>query len=102
MDVSSQTSISPHRLDNDGARVTLTHTFSGNPLDRGDLQRRDEAWLEGAARDQSARFVPMWQLNVLLRGTQAPELGWLSPGAIDQLRLETPPVVLGLRAGVPH
>jgi NAD+ diphosphatase len=26
----------------------------------------------------------------------------LSPGAIDQLRLETPPVFLGLRAAVPH
>ncbi len=68
----------------------LTHTLSGNPLDRGDQQRRDEAWLDGAARDEAARFLPMWQLNVLLCDPQQPRLAWLSRRAIDQLQLAIP------------
>ena len=43
------------------------HVFAGNPLDRSDVQRRDQQWLEGEATNPRSRFLPLWQLNVLIR-----------------------------------
>ena len=28
----------------------MTHIYAGNPLDRGDLERRDEEWLSASAK----------------------------------------------------
>ena len=42
------------------------HIFAGNPLDRGDVQRRDEAQLADLFVDPETLVLPMWQLNVLV------------------------------------
>ena len=60
-----------------GDPFMTTHVFSGNPLDRGDVQRRDEEWLRKAARDPGSRFLPLWQLDILLRNGERAELGWV-------------------------
>ena len=59
-----------------------THVFSGNPLDRGDVQRRDEDWLAQAARDPRSRFLPLWRLDILLRNGDQTQLGWMKPADI--------------------
>ncbi len=82
--------------------MVVTHTFAGNPLDRGDAQRRDPEWLEDAARDRASRFLPMWQLNVLVQDGSGTRLGWLSPGEIERLEIRVPPVFLGLLDGLAH
>jgi hypothetical protein len=46
------------------------HVFAGNPLDRGDTYRRDQAWLEAQAINSKSRFLPLWQLNVLIQAEQ--------------------------------
>ena len=74
----------------------IVHTFAGNPLDRGDALRRDADWLAAAARDPDSRYVPMWRMNVLIEGGEGDRLGWLPPGPITELELDTPPVFLGL------
>ncbi len=74
----------------------IVHTFAGNPLDRGDALRRDADWLADAARDPDSRYVPMWRMNVLIEGGEGDRLGWLPPGPITELELDTPPVFLGL------
>ena len=79
-----------------------THVFSGNPLDRGDVQRRDEDWLREAARDPRSRFLPLWQLDLLLRNGSRAELGWVEPADIQRLGLDGPPVFLGLMDGAAH
>ena len=79
-----------------------THVFSGNPLDRGDVQRRDEDWLRQAARDPRSRFLPLWQLDLLLRNGSRAELGWVEPADIQRLGLDGPPVFLGLMDGAAH
>jgi NAD+ diphosphatase len=78
------------------------HVFTGNPLDRGDVQRRDEQWLETHATHPRSRFLPLWQLNVLLHAGSEARLGWLSAGAITRLGIDVPPVFLGLSEGVAH
>lgn len=78
------------------------HVFAGNPLDRGDAQRRDQAWLDAQAVSAQSRFLPLWQLNVLIQDTSATRLGWVSPADLERLQLSVPPVFLGLADGVAH
>jgi NAD+ diphosphatase len=79
-----------------------THVFAGNPLDRGDVQRRDQIWLDEQAANPRSRFLPLWQLNVLLQTEPETLLGWLSPTEIAPLKIAVSPVFLGLQGGVAH
>jgi len=89
--------------------VSYPHTFSGNPLDRADAMRRDEAALAAAASREDSRYLLLWNLNVLTVGSgstsaeaSGPALGWLEQRDVERLGIDTPPVFLGLNAGVPH
>jgi len=79
------------------------HTFSGNPLDRADVLRRDETALADAAAAAGSRYLLMWNLNVLMiEDAQAPAVGWLTAGDVGRLEIDTPPVFLGLGGDVAH
>jgi len=80
--------------------MSLVHSFAGNPLDRADAQRRDEAWLRAAEKDSASRFLPFYKLNALV--ARDGRLGWIPSSAIRWLSLEVPPVFLGLAEGVAH
>ena len=84
--------------------MSIVHTFAGNPLDRGDVQRRDPEWLETAAKAPDSRYLLMHQLNVLVDGLGGePRLGWLKQEDLKWIDVEVPPVLLGLDADrVPH
>ena len=58
-------------------RPKVTHVYAGNPLDRGEAQRRDEQWLIDRARDTASRFLPMRELNVPIVESSGARLGWL-------------------------
>ena len=75
----------------------LIHTFAGKPSDRADVRRRDPAWLAAAAHSAEARYLPLWQLNVLIDAGLGPAtLGWLDRATIERLGVEQPPIFLGL------
>jgi NAD+ diphosphatase len=78
------------------------HVFAGNPLDRGDTYRRDQTWLDAQVINSQSRFLPLWQLNVLIQAESETRLGWIHPADIARLDLDVPPVFLGLRDGVAH
>ena len=78
------------------------HVFAGNPLDHGDVQRRDQGWLDKQARNPDSRFLPLWQLNILVREDSGVQLGWLAPEALAPCVNGEPPVFLGLLDGVAH
>ncbi|MCZ6618896.1 MAG: hypothetical protein O7E57_12265, partial [Gammaproteobacteria bacterium] len=80
----------------------ITHTFSGNPLDRGDSERRNPEWLANSQSDTRSRFLPFWQLGVLVQNASEPNLGWLNGDRLDLSRVDTPPVFLGSRDDVAH
>ena len=82
--------------------MSYVHTFAGNPLDRADTERRDPAWLAGAVDDCRSRFLFFKELNVLLRGGEQPQLGWLSSDAVARLGIEIPPVLLGIGSNLAH
>ena len=58
------------------------HVFAGNPLDRSQTQRRDQQWLDAQATNPHSRFLPLWQLNVLLHSESETRLGdgWMPAG----------------------
>ena len=78
------------------------HVFAGNPLDRGDVYRRDQTWLEAQATNPQSRFLPLWQLNVLIQAEPETRLGWVSPADMARLKIDVPPVFLGLLEDVAH
>jgi NAD+ diphosphatase len=78
------------------------HVFAGNPLDRSDVQRRDQQWLDAQATNPQSRFLPLWQLNVLIHSESETRLGWLNAAEITRLKIDVPPVFLGQLAGVAH
>ena len=44
--------------------MSNAHTFSSNPFDRGERERRDEGWIAAMTTDPASRFLPMHDLNV--------------------------------------
>jgi len=78
------------------------HPFAGNPLDRGERERRDEAWIAAAARAAGSRFLPFCNLEVLLNELPQPELGWLDGERVRAAAPDAEPMFLGLADGVAH
>lgn len=82
--------------------MTATQIFAGNPLDRGERERRDEDWIKRASLDSKSRFLPLWRMEAPLSSEKTPGLIWTNRSSLDDLGLQTEPVLLGLRDGVPH
>ena len=78
------------------------HVFAGNPFDRCDAQRRSQQWLDAQAANPQSRFLPLWQLNVLIHDESGPCLGWLHPVEIKHLKIDMAPIFLGVLEGVAH
>jgi NAD+ diphosphatase len=82
--------------------VEPIHTFAGNPFDRADAARRDAEWLASAVRASTTRYLPLWQLNVLVHDADGLRLGWLSSADVARLDVAVAPVFLGRLDDVAH
>ncbi len=78
------------------------HVFAGNPLDRGERERRDDSWLEARLDDPASRFLPLWRLNVPISDGAEPALGWVQADVLNGIAIESAPCFLGLRDGLAH
>ena len=58
------------------------HIFAGNPLDRGEQDRRDEDWIIEKARDSTSLFLPMAGPTVLVNSTSHLDLGWIGKSVL--------------------
>ena len=45
----------------------MKHIFTGNSLDRGDVERRNEDWINSNSKSEDARYLTMSDLNPLVR-----------------------------------
>lgn len=77
------------------------NVFAGNPLDRAQCERLDEAWLAASLDDSRSRFLPMWKLDILVKKQEC-ALAWARRGLLARAPAAPPPVLLGLRDGVSH
>lgn len=85
------------------------HIFAGNPLHRGEVERRDEDWIDAQVREPSSRFLPMRGPQVLVKdGTDAAGagseagLGWLAWRDLAPHLTAAAPLFLGLLDGIAH
>lgn len=78
----------------------MIHTFSGNPLDRGDAIRRDQQLVEAAVNHPDSLFLGFYNLDILVEDFKGLRLGWLSQNDIANLLLTLPPILLGIRDGI--
>ena len=82
------------------------HVFAGNPLDRGEVERRDENWISEKARDPESRFLPMRGPHVLVHaaatGNGEPALGWLGWKDLEPHVNGPSPLLLGLLDGATY
>ena len=81
-------------------RDRITHVFAGNPLDRGEVERRDEEWITAQASDPASLMLPMWQLNVPVSSDHA--LTWMPAEDAQRLNVDAEPIYLGRLNGVSH
>ena len=80
----------------------MTHRFAGNPLDRGERERRDEQWIDEQKAHPASRFLPVCDLNILISNGASPELRWLSAEEKAQLGLDANVFFLGSYRGSSH
>ena len=78
------------------------HPFAGNPLDRGECERRDEEWIAAAERAAGSRFLPFSELEVLIDDHPPPRLAWLDGDRLRAAAPEIEPMLLGLLSGAAH
>ena len=82
--------------------MSHSHTYSGNPLDRGERERRDEDWIRSIASDPASRFLPMRELNVPVSEGPHDNLVWLNAKEVQHLGSFTRVYLLGMLDGVAH
>lgn len=75
--------------------MVTTQIFAGNPLDRGDRQRRDEGWITKAAESPRSKFLPVAGQRILVSTGNINSLGWLSHEQIRQMKSDSIPIFLG-------
>ncbi|MCY4365064.1 MAG: NAD(+) diphosphatase [Chloroflexi bacterium] len=82
------------------------HVFAGNPLDRGEVERRDEDWIASRATDPDSRFLPMRGPHVLVSaavtGNGEPALGWLGWQDLAPHVTDPVPLLLGMQEGTTY
>ncbi len=74
--------------------------FTGSPLDREGLRRRERAWLDARRDDAASRFLPVWQTKPLIKH-EPRELAWAKREFFEDLEVPEP-VLLGTKDDVAH
>ena len=82
--------------------MNTSQVFSGNPLDRGERQRRDETWIYKTAKEAGSKYLPIWHLKVLVSADRESKLVWLSFEDLRQFGIEVSPTFLGLMEGTAY
>lgn len=76
--------------------------FTGNPLDRICVERRDRSRLRRLRADPEARFLPLFKLDPLVKLAEGRSLAWATQALLEGLAPETETVLLGLSGEVAH
>ena len=69
-------------------KLSITHIFAGNTLDRGDHVRRDEIALKRMIRRDNTKLLPFHNLKPLVKRSPDPELAWINHEFLDDLPIE--------------
>ena len=75
--------------------------FTTNGIDRASARRSDEDWLRNLREDPGSRFLPLWQLNVLVK-KDVGGLAWGRGRLCDSMDEGVGAVLLGVRDEIAH
>ena len=75
------------------------HIFAGNPLDRGERERRNEEWINHQASAASSKFLPLWDSKVLVSVREPLKLASLDRGDLEKAKFDSGPFLLGMQSG---
>ena len=76
-------------------------TFTGSPLHREALRRRDRDWLAAQQVSDASRFLPVWRLMPLVKREES-SLAWARPSFFEEIEPAPEPVLLGTEGEVAH
>lgn len=76
--------------------------FSGSRLDRAAVARRDAEWIARHRADPAARYLPLWNLEVLVKTGDVRSLAWAKWELFEDVEISGEPVLLGVEGGVAH
>ena len=76
-------------------QLNISHVYAGNPLDRGDRERRDPKWIADRANDLRSKFLPLRDLEVLVSEGPQNGLGWLGVEELRRLGVDSNVIFLG-------
>tara|TARA_Y100001960_G_scaffold109567_1_gene117461 strand:+ start:390 stop:1316 length:927 start_codon:yes stop_codon:yes gene_type:complete len=82
--------------------LPIENIFSGNPLNRGEIERRDENWITARSKDQTSRFLLVVGSKVIVRDLGQVELLWFDINDIEHLEFKYNPILLGLLNDIAH
>ena len=82
----------------------MKHIFTGNSLDRGDVERRNEDWIKSNSKSEDARYLTMSDLNPLVRlGSNSSAISWKAYTDVEQFVEEDGDLIfLGVKNNKPH
>jgi len=82
----------------------MKHIFTGNSLDRGDVERRNEDWINSNSKSEDARYLTMSDLNPLVRlGSNSSAISWKAYTDVEQFVEEDGDLIfLGVKNNKPH
>ncbi len=78
------------------------HTFTGNRLDRAEVERRNPEWISERSRSSKSRFLPLQNLDVLINDVPVTRLQWVTGADLAPEDLAKPHFLLGLRNDIAH
>ena len=82
--------------------MNITHVYGGNPVDRGEKERRDDQWIADKTKDPTSKFLPLRDLNVLVTDGGEDSLGWVGAADLERLAVDASPMFLGSLDGKAH
>jgi NAD+ diphosphatase len=82
--------------------LNISHVYSGNPVDRGEKERRDDQWIAARAQDPTSKFLPLRDLNVLVTAGGKDGLGWVGTADLKRMDVESDSIFLGILDGSAH
>ncbi len=84
------------------SQLNFSHVYSGNPVDRGEIVRRDDKWITDRSKDSTSKFLPLLDLNILVSEGADDGLGWLGASDLARLGVDSTPIFLGLLDNTAH
>ena len=75
------------------------HIFAGNPLDRGERERRDEKWINHQTGSENSKFLPLWDSKVLISAREPLKLAWLDRAELEKAKFDSESFLLGMQNG---